>query len=205
LTNTSLPSHLLVFLFALSAAGCGGSSDGNITPIATQPPAEATSQPTTAPDEAEIEAATLAAVDTPLPTPDQSINDVLNTDPRLATLSQTAATIPDVAVPLANPGAFTLFAPTNDAFAALDPNLLQDAASVRNILFYHLLASRRTTEDLSSLTEASSMLGIPISLTGDAGSLQVGGANIVEADILTSNGIIHIIDAVLIPPEATDL
>ncbi len=103
---------------------------------------------------------------------------------------------------LRSPGPVTVFAPTDEAFDALPAGTLQallaDPEALATVLTYHVVAGRVFAADLEDGMELTTLEGrtIAISLGGGA---QVNGANIVATDVFTSNGVIHVIDAVLVP------
>ncbi|MEZ5258678.1 MAG: fasciclin domain-containing protein [Ilumatobacteraceae bacterium] len=105
--------------------------------------------------------------------------------------------------------ALTVFAPTDCAFAALDPAILDAALAdptglLTTVLGYHVIAGERlSSEDLAGMTELETFTGemLPIEMSG--GSLMVGGqATVVVPDIQTANATVHLIDTVMIPPSA---
>lgn len=110
----------------------------------------------------------------------------------------------DLEAVLRSAGPFTIFAPTDEAFDALPEgaleDLLNDPEALATVLAYHVVAGRLFSSDLSDGMELTTVEGrtVTISLNGGA---QVNAANISAADILTSNGVIHIIDAVLVPED----
>jgi len=102
-------------------------------------------------------------------------------------------------------GPFTVFAPTDEAFAAL-PNgtieaLLNDTSALKKILLYHVAKGRLTAEDVANMSNITTLEGqkLPVNVT-DQGVF-VGNATITMVDINASNGVIHVIDTVLIPPK----
>lgn len=101
-------------------------------------------------------------------------------------------------------GPFTVFAPTDEAFAKLPAGtveaLLNDKAALTRILTYHVVAGRVTAAQVVNLTEAQTVAGIRAEIKVKDGSVYVGGAKVVTTDILASNGIIHVIDTVMLPP-----
>lgn len=121
------------------------------------------------------------------------------------TLAQalTAAGLVDV---LKGDGPFTVFAPTDDAFAALPAGTLETLLKPENIdqlkavLTYHVVAGKVLAADVVGLSEATSVQGSNIAVTVDGGAVKVNQANVTATDIMTSNGVIHIIDAVILPP-----
>lgn len=103
-------------------------------------------------------------------------------------------------------GPFTVFAPTDDAFAALPAGTLDDLLKPENkdtlagILTYHVVAGKTKSKDLAGKTlSVATVNGAEVAIDGTDG-VTVGGATVTKADIRTSNGIIHVIDTVLLPP-----
>ena len=99
-------------------------------------------------------------------------------------------------------GPFTVFAPTDEAFAKLPPGtvegLLKDKAKLTEILTFHVVAGKVTASDVMKLSSAKTVSGKTVSIDTSDG-VRVGGARVVKADIAASNGVIHVIDTVLIP------
>jgi uncharacterized surface protein with fasciclin (FAS1) repeats len=114
-----------------------------------------------------------------------------------------AGTLSDLA------GTFTVFAPTDDAFAALDPAVLNILTSnadtkLRNALLYHVLGAEVLSSDLSDGQTATTLFGQDITVSIDAnGGVMINNANVAIADIQTLNGVVHVLDAVILPPNAT--
>jgi uncharacterized surface protein with fasciclin (FAS1) repeats len=134
--------------------------------------------------------------------PDQTIIAVLAARPDLSSTSTAIATA-GLAEALAEPGPFTFFAPSNAAFERVDPAeldaLLNDNVRLARTMQYHIVADRVTTNDLVRLGAALSTMGQSVSITvGNNGRLLVNGAPVIES-IETSNGIIHVLDGILIP------
>lgn len=102
-------------------------------------------------------------------------------------------------------GPFTVFAPTDEAFAALPAGTVEDLLKPENkdkltaILTYHVVAGKVMSTDLSEGMKAATVNGAEIAVTLDGGA-KVNGANITAADIEATNGVIHVIDAVIMPP-----
>ena len=102
-------------------------------------------------------------------------------------------------------GPFTVFAPTNAAFAALPAGLVDKLLLPENkdllvkILTYHVVAGKVMSTDVMA-GEVASVEGQNITITTEGG-LKVNGANVVTVDIEASNGVIHVIDAVILPPD----
>lgn len=104
---------------------------------------------------------------------------------------------------LKGPGPFTVFAPTDAAFAALPAGtvegLLADIPALTKVLTYHVIAGKVMSTDLSEGLKAATVQGSEVTITL-AGGAKVNGATISAADIMASNGVIHVIDAVILPP-----
>lgn len=101
-------------------------------------------------------------------------------------------------------GPFTVFAPTDDAFAALPAGTVEDLLKPENketlvkILTYHVVAGKVMSSDLSDGMKAATVEGSEVTImTG--GGVKVNDANVTTADIEATNGVIHVIDAVLMP------
>jgi uncharacterized surface protein with fasciclin (FAS1) repeats len=102
-------------------------------------------------------------------------------------------------------GPFTVFAPTDEAFARLPPETLeelfrpQNKERLREILLSHIFATDATSAELSKLNDALTLKRTPQPVDVTNG-LKIGGANVTQADITATNGVLHLIDAVLMPP-----
>jgi transforming growth factor-beta-induced protein len=101
-------------------------------------------------------------------------------------------------------GPFTVFAPTDEAFAKLPAGtvegLLKDPAALKDILLYHVVAGKVMAADAAKLSSADTVLGKPIAIKVDMGKVMINDATVALADVLTSNGVIHVIDSVILPP-----
>ena len=99
-------------------------------------------------------------------------------------------------------GPFTVFAPTDEAFAKLPAgtldSLLQDKAALTEVLTYHVVPGRVMAADVAGLSSAETVQGQSIRIDSSSG-VKVDNANVVKADIVTSNGVIHVIDSVILP------
>ena len=101
-------------------------------------------------------------------------------------------------------GPFTVFAPTDDAFAKLPANAVADLlkpenkAKLQGVLTYHVVAGKVLAADVLKLKTAKTVQGQEIAIDTTDG-VKVDGANVVKADVLCSNGVIHIIDSVILP------
>ena len=102
-------------------------------------------------------------------------------------------------------GPFTVFAPTDDAFAKLPKGTVEDLLKPENkakltaILTYHVVPGAVKSTQAMTLSSAKTVNGKSLTLKVDGGSLHVDSAKVVSADIEASNGVIHVIDAVVIP------
>jgi uncharacterized surface protein with fasciclin (FAS1) repeats len=99
-------------------------------------------------------------------------------------------------------GPFTVFAPTDEAFAKLPEgtieSLLQDQEKLTAILTYHVVSGKVMAKDVMKLQSALTVSGKSVQVDTSSG-VKVNNANVVKTDILASNGVIHVIDTVLIP------
>ncbi|MGB3636605.1 MAG: fasciclin domain-containing protein [Rivularia sp. (in: cyanobacteria)] len=102
-------------------------------------------------------------------------------------------------------GPYTVFAPTDEAFTALPAGVLEklllpkNKAALTKILTYHVVAGNVPASAVKT-GPVPSVEGANLNLTADAGNVTVNGAKVVQADVAASNGVIHVIDAVLLPP-----
>ncbi len=100
-------------------------------------------------------------------------------------------------------GPFTVFAPTDEAFAKLPEGtvaaLLNDIPTLTDILLYHVVPGFVTSDQAVTLTSAETALGESFSISLDGGTLMVDNASVTTADVYASNGVIHVIDNVIIP------
>lgn len=176
---------LLVPAFAVGLAACGGDDEETASTGTTT---EATDTGTT-----EM-AAEMNIVETAQATPD------------LSTLVD-AVVAADLTETLSGEGPFTVFAPTNEAFAALPPAELQRLLKPANkdelakILTYHVVAGDVMAADLSNGQKVETVEGQDITVTIDGDTVKLNDtATVVQPDIKTSNGTVHVIDGVLLPP-----
>jgi len=102
-----------------------------------------------------------------------------------------------------SPGPFTVFAPTDDAFAKVPKATLdalaKDKARLQAVLKYHVLTSKWTTDDIKLVKSTGTALGPSVAFASAGSALTVNGATIVKANVDCSNGMVHVIDTVLIP------
>jgi transforming growth factor-beta-induced protein len=106
---------------------------------------------------------------------------------------------------LKGPGPFTVFAPTDDAFAKLPAgtvdNLLkpENKAKLQAVLTYHVVSGKVMAADVVKLKSAKTVQGQNAKITVKGGEVMVDGAKVVKTDIVTDNGVIHVIDSVILP------
>ena len=116
----------------------------------------------------------------------------------LVTALQTAGLVDT----LKSDGPFTVFAPTDEAFAKLPEgtveSLLADKEKLTRILTYHVVPGKVTSSQVAGLNSATTVQGGNLAIVASSG-VMINGAKVVQADIEASNGVIHVIDTVLIP------
>ena len=156
---------------------------------------------------------TPTAMPTPMPMPTntpapQTIVDIAVADGRFTTLvaAVQAAGLVDT---LAGEGPFTVFAPTDDAFAKLPAGTLEELLKPENkqqltdILLYHVVAGKVMAADVVNLSEAETALGEKVTIKVEDGKVFINDAQVIITDIEASNGVIHVIDTVILPPSMT--
>ena len=173
---------MLLVTVSLVLAACGSAETQTPAPTATSIP-EATSSP------------------------EPVLNDIVDTavaDGRFTTLAAglQAAELVDT---LKGEGPFTVFAPTDEAFAALPAGTLdellkpENKQSLTDILLYHVVPGNVMAADVAGMTSATTVLGEDVAIKVDMGDVYVNDAKVIVTDIQTSNGIIHVLDAVIMP------
>jgi len=134
-------------------------------------------------------------------TPQKDIVDTAVAAGSFKTLA-TALQAAELVDALKSPGPFTVFAPTDDAFAALPEGtieaLLADKEKLQAVLKYHVVSGKVTAADVTGLKSAETLQGQSLSIKTCSG-VQINDAKVVTADVHASNGVIHVIDKVLIP------
>ena len=134
----------------------------------------------------------------------QTVVDIAVGNPDFSTLvaALKAAGLVDT---LSGAGPFTVFAPTNAAFAKLPAgtldNLLkpENKAQLTAILTYHVVAGKVLAADVVKLSSAKTVQGSEVAISVNGSAVKVDGANVVSTDIVGSNGVIHVIDSVIMP------
>lgn len=177
---------ILLVVFTLVLAACA--------PAATPEPT-AEPEPTALPE--------------PTAMPEPELADIVDTavaDGRFTTLvaAVQAAGLVDA---LKGEGPFTVFAPTDDAFAALPEGTVEELLKPENkqaltdILLYHVVEGKVMAADVTGLESATTLLGKDIAIKVDMGNVYINDAKVIITDIETSNGVIHVIDAVILPSD----
>jgi uncharacterized surface protein with fasciclin (FAS1) repeats len=104
---------------------------------------------------------------------------------------------------LKGPGPFTVFAPTDEAFAKLPAGalekLLGDKEKLKAVLLYHVVSGKVTAQDVVKLTSAKTVQGGTVAISAKGGKVMVNASTVATADVMASNGVIHVIDTVLMP------
>jgi uncharacterized surface protein with fasciclin (FAS1) repeats len=116
-----------------------------------------------------------------------------------------ALTAADLVTTLKGPGPFTVFAPTDAAFAKLPAGTLdtllkpENKAMLQSILEYHVVAGKVLAADVVKLTRATTIQGQSVTIAVVNGGVTINGAKVITPDVLATNGVIHVIDSVLLP------
>ncbi|HEY45934.1 MAG: hypothetical protein AMJ88_03665 [Anaerolineae bacterium SM23_ 63] len=179
----------LLIALSMVLAACASA-----TPVATEAP-----EPTAMPEP--------TAIPEPTEMAEQDIVDIAVADGRFETLvaAVQAAGLVDA---LKGEGPLTVFAPTDDAFAALPEGtveaLLGDIPALTDILLYHVVAGKVMAADVIDLSQAQTLQGQFVDILVDGGKVMIDNAEVILTDIEASNGVIHVIDAVILP-ESRDI
>ena len=114
-----------------------------------------------------------------------------------------AATAADLVAVLKSDGPFTVFAPTDESFAKVPEEqlnaLLQDTEALRQVLLYHVVPGKVSSSQVVNLDSAETAAGQQVSIQVENGPVKVDDANVVATDIEATNGVIHVIDQVILP------
>ncbi len=168
-------------LVSLTLAACGSSSDDSKSSSDTG---------------AKTSTTTMAAAS-------ETIVDVASANPDFSTLVS-AVTKAGLVETLSGDGPFTVFAPTNEAFAKIPKDqldaILADQAKLKSILTFHVLSGKVLSTDLKPEQSVPTVEGQNVDIKVADGKATINGCNIVTTDIEASNGVIHVIDCVLVPP-----
>lgn len=187
---------------ALLFAGCAP-----VSPAAPAPATEAPAEPTTAPAE---DAAGATAEPTEEATEASAeLQDIVDTAVGAGSFGTLVAAVQAAGLvdTLKGEGPFTVFAPTEEAFAALPAGTLEalladPQGQLTQILLYHVVPGKVMAADVTDGLEANTAQGSPVTFMLHDGAVMINDANIVATDIEASNGVIHVIDKVILPPSA---
>ena len=185
---------LLVPALAIAIAACSSAASPSAAPT-TAP--TATPAPTTAAAPSIAPSASAAAM----------AKDIVETATEAGSFKTllTAVKAAGLVETLQGKGPLTVFAPTDAAFAALPAGtldgLLKDPAALKKILLYHVVSGAVTADKVVGLTSATSVEGSPIAISVKDGTVYLNdSAKVVTPDVMASNGVIHVIDKVILPP-----
>ncbi len=144
---------------------------------------------------------------TPAPSPSPALGDIVATADANGSFTTliTAVKAAGLVETLQGAGPFTVFAPTDAAFAALPAgtldSLLADPEALKKVLLYHVVSGKVTADQVVGLTSATSVEGSPIAIAVKDGKVYLNdSAQVVTTDVMASNGVIHVIDKVILPP-----
>jgi uncharacterized surface protein with fasciclin (FAS1) repeats len=187
---------LLVPALAIAIAACSSAASSSTVPTAASTPSPA--------------AATAAAPSiAPSASPAAMTKDIVQTATEAGSFKTllTAVEAAGLVETLEGDGPFTVFAPTDAAFAALPAGtldgLLKDPAALKKILLYHVVSGSVTSDKVVGLTSADSVEGSPIAISVKDGTVYLNdSAKVTTPDVMASNGVIHVIDQVILPPES---
>ncbi len=116
----------------------------------------------------------------------------------------TAVKAADLVDTLKGKGPFTVFAPTDEAFAKIPQEkleaLLKDKKALTAVLTYHVVPGKVMAADVVKLDSAKTVQGQSVNIVAKDGKVTINGANVLKTDIICGNGVIHVIDAVILPP-----
>lgn len=139
----------------------------------------------------------------------QSRKDIVDTAVSAGSFTTLAKALQaaDLVETLKGDGPFTVFAPTDEAFAKLPKYALDDLlkpenkAKLRRVLTAHVVAGRVTSSEVVKLNSAKAVSGDTLAIAANGGKVMVDTATVVKADISASNGVIHVIDSVIVPTD----
>jgi uncharacterized surface protein with fasciclin (FAS1) repeats len=159
--------------------------------------------PTDTPMPTNTAAPTNTAVPTAAPAPKDLVDTALSAEnfKTLSSLLQTAGLVEA----LKGQGPFTIFAPTDEAFAQLSPESLEalkkDPQKLAELLKYHVVEGAIKADEMAKLSEAKTLDGQPVAIVVTDDKTQINDATVTQPDLEAANGVIHTIDRVLVPPE----
>ncbi|MEM7125895.1 MAG: fasciclin domain-containing protein [Chloroflexota bacterium] len=180
----------VVYTLLIGVLLLGCNSRETPTPVPTQPPPTATAVPEPEPVE-------------PDPT---ELADLVSTAQNQGTFSTLLGIVEEANLveKLSTAGPYTLFAPTDAAFANLPETTLDDSDLLYEILLYHVVEGTYKSEAIQGETALTTLLDDEMVLTRDGDAVQIGDVPLTATDIEATNGVIHVIDTVLIPPSLED-
>ena len=156
-------------------------------------------------DEGPAPAAAAPAKAAPTPPPAPEAKDLVDTAiaaGNFTTLAKALA-VAGLVDTLKSAGPFTVFAPTDDAFSKLPlkelNKLMADKARLKKVLLFHVVSGKLSAADVAKLKEARSVQGGELRIRAAKGKLQIDKGTVTQADVSASNGVIHVIDTVLMP------
>ncbi|MDN7025938.1 fasciclin domain-containing protein [Methanoculleus sp. FWC-SCC1] len=149
--------------------------------------------------------------------PGQTVAEPMQENPNIVELASgvddlstlvTAVQAADLVDTLSAEGPYTVFAPTNAAFDELPDGVLEDLLAnpdeLANVLTYHVVEGIYCADDLADIDTLTTVQGDEIRITVTDGGVMVNDAMVIDANIDASNGVVHVIDGVLIPPATPD-
>ena len=135
-----------------------------------------------------------------------SKNDIVQTAIKAGNFTTLATALTEVGLvdALKGDGPFTVFAPTDEAFKNLPDGalegLLKDKEALKNVLLYHVVSGKVSSKEVVDLNKATTLNGSDLNIKTNNGKVMINDADVIGADVMASNGIIHVIDKVLLPP-----
>jgi uncharacterized surface protein with fasciclin (FAS1) repeats len=135
-----------------------------------------------------------------------SKNDIVQTAINAGNFTTLATALTEAGLvdALKGEGPFTVFAPTDEAFKNLPAgtldNLLKEKEALKNVLLYHVVSGKVSSKEVVKLNKATTLNGSDINIKSTNGKVMINDADVTGADVIASNGIIHVIDKVLLPP-----
>jgi transforming growth factor-beta-induced protein len=179
---------LWALLAGLMGAACGGAADSTESTTAT----------------------TVAEATTTAPAPQAEQGDIVDVATEAGSFSTllTAVEAAGLVETLRGEGPYTVFAPTDEAFAALPEGtldeLLADPEALSQVLLYHVVPGEVMASDVVELDSATTVQGEDIAITVEDDSVKVNEATVSSPDLVASNGVIHVIDQVILPPSMSE-
>ena len=135
-----------------------------------------------------------------------SKNDIVQTAIKAGNFTTLATALTEAGLvdALKGDGPFTVFAPTDEAFKNLPDGalegLLKDKEALKNVLLYHVVSGKVSSKEVVDLNKATTLNGADLNIKTNNGKVMINDADVIGADVMASNGIIHVIDKVLLPP-----